>query len=157
MNRSTANERQVGGLHYKAPLQHWDVVTSASADYFVGQITKYLARWRKKNGLQDLEKAEHYAEKLQELINSGRWAPEPLTAMGELDVLKFCCFGDYDKEDRLLIYRAFKIRNERDVNTFLEELRVLKVRASAELPTHVTGVERFRVPGPDHQPETPGR
>lgn len=59
-----ANERQVGGEHYKKKaIQHWDYAASNNFDYFQGQITKYVSRWKDKNGLQDLEKAMHFLEK----------------------------------------------------------------------------------------------
>lgn len=32
-------------------------------DYFQGQITKYVMRWRRKGGIQDLKKALHVLEK----------------------------------------------------------------------------------------------
>ena len=35
--------------------------------YFEGNVIKYVSRWRKKNGLADLEKAKHYIELLIEL------------------------------------------------------------------------------------------
>lgn len=65
----SANERQVGGDHYSkhGDLQHWDVVTHFRLDYFQGQITKYLFRWKDKGGVQDLEKAKHYLEKYIEV------------------------------------------------------------------------------------------
>jgi len=59
-----ANDRQVGGDHYRTGgLQHWDMF---GPEYYMGCATKYVSRWRKKNGMQDLEKAKHYAEKLAE-------------------------------------------------------------------------------------------
>jgi hypothetical protein len=61
-----ANDSQVGGNHYKTKYEHWDLVIETGMDYLAGQATKYIARWRKKNGLQDLEKARHYVVKLQE-------------------------------------------------------------------------------------------
>lgn len=68
---SNANERQVGGNHYKshgnATLQHWDIVDAFKLDYFQGQITKYVMRWRDKNGLEDLQKAAHFLQKYIEL------------------------------------------------------------------------------------------
>lgn len=69
---ATANDRQIGGNHYKTPgkLEHWDLVGMFEWDYFQGQITKYLMRWRKKNGLEDLEKARHYLDKYIELERS---------------------------------------------------------------------------------------
>ena len=60
-----ANEVQVGGDHYKSSLQHWDFVSQALCGcYLEGCITKYVSRWRKKNGKQDLQKAAHYLDKL---------------------------------------------------------------------------------------------
>jgi hypothetical protein len=65
---ANANDRQVGGDHYQGHvLQHWDLVQIYGWDYFQGQITKYLMRWRKKNGIEDLEKARHYLDKYIEL------------------------------------------------------------------------------------------
>jgi hypothetical protein len=40
-------------------------------DYFQGQIIKYLMRWKKKGGVQDLEKARHYLDKYIE-VERGR-------------------------------------------------------------------------------------
>lgn len=72
------NSRQVAGQHYRdvnPAYQHWDLVAEYDLDYFMGQVTKYVARWRKKNGLQDLEKAQHYLQKLQRIydVNPRRW------------------------------------------------------------------------------------
>jgi hypothetical protein len=53
----TANERQVEGDHYKTSIEHWDWVYANDLDYFQGQITKYIFRWKKKNGLKDLQKS----------------------------------------------------------------------------------------------------
>lgn len=62
-----ANLRQVGGSHYRSEIQHWDYVWVNKLDYFQGQITKYVTRWRSKNGLADLEKARHFLDKYIEL------------------------------------------------------------------------------------------
>lgn len=68
-----ANKRQVGGSHYGGgEFQHWDMVVQHDLDYFQGQITKYVMRWKAKNGLQDLEKAQHFLEKYIEEIKAGR-------------------------------------------------------------------------------------
>lgn len=67
---SSANKVQVGGDHYKAhgdgDFQHWDMVHHFGLDYMQGQITKYLFRWKFKNGLEDLQKAKHYLDKYME-------------------------------------------------------------------------------------------
>lgn len=63
----SANDKQVGGDHYKSSIQHWDFVLANDLDYFQSQITKYVSRWKKKNGLKDLEKAQHFLEKYIEV------------------------------------------------------------------------------------------
>lgn len=65
-----ANDRQVGGSHYKQAdggEEHWDRVHRLGLDYFQAQITKYVERWKLKNGLPDLKKAHHVLEKYIEL------------------------------------------------------------------------------------------
>lgn len=62
----SANETQVGGDHYKSAYQHWDYVAAAGIAYLPAQVSKYLSRWQKKNGLQDLEKALHFLDKFIE-------------------------------------------------------------------------------------------
>lgn len=63
-----ANDTQVAGNHYRTKIQHWDYVWANELDYFQAQITKYITRWKKKNGLQDLEKALHFLQKYLELV-----------------------------------------------------------------------------------------
>ena len=63
----SANEKQVAGSHYRSDIQHWDYVIANDLDYFQGQITKYVTRWKRKNGLTDLLKAQHFLEKYIEL------------------------------------------------------------------------------------------
>ena len=67
-----ANERQIGGSHYKkGGEEHWDRQWRLyGRGYFVGCITKYVERYHEKNGVQDLEKARHFIEKLIELENT---------------------------------------------------------------------------------------
>lgn len=67
----SANEKQIAGSHYRAGVQHWDLMAYNHVGYFEAQITKYITRWKKKNGVQDVEKAIHYHEKLTELLNDG--------------------------------------------------------------------------------------
>lgn len=67
---TSANEKQVGGNHYKGrEYEHWDFVDDLGLHYLVGCATKYISRWRGKNGLEDLCKAEHYLEKYCEKMD----------------------------------------------------------------------------------------
>ncbi len=67
-----ANDRQHGGDHYRnvpdGLQQHWDRMWLLYREaWFVGNVTKYVERYRRKGGLLDLEKARHYLDKLIEL------------------------------------------------------------------------------------------
>lgn len=70
MNRPVgggANSVQVGGDHYKKQVvQHWDYVLANDIPYMEAQIIKYVSRWRDKNGMEDLKKAQHFLSKLIE-------------------------------------------------------------------------------------------
>lgn len=68
----SSNSTQVGGTHYKVAYQHWDYVLDNQIPYLEANATKYITRWRKKNGLEDLRKARHYVEKLLEEVEQGR-------------------------------------------------------------------------------------
>jgi hypothetical protein len=67
------NSHQVGGDHYASKsVQPWDAMESwmtpeAFAGYLQGNCIKYLARYRDKNGTQDLKKCQHYLAKLIEV------------------------------------------------------------------------------------------
>lgn len=59
--------KQVGGDHYQgASMQPFNVIDAFGLDFYEGSAVKYLLRWRKKNGVEDLEKAKHYIEILIE-------------------------------------------------------------------------------------------
>ena len=71
---SYSNTKQIGGSHYRTNpdgVQHWDYCVAQNVPYLEAASTKYLIRWRKKNGLQDLEKALHYTQKRLESVRAG--------------------------------------------------------------------------------------
>ena len=59
---------QIGGDHYKkyGDLQPWTVILKWNLGYLEGTALKYIARWKDKNGLEDIRKAIHFLEKLVE-------------------------------------------------------------------------------------------
>ena len=63
---SKANDYQVGGGHYRTRIQHWDYVLANKIPYLEAMVIKYLTRWRKKNGAEDVKKAYHFILKLAE-------------------------------------------------------------------------------------------
>jgi hypothetical protein len=64
----SANETQIGGSHYKNnAVQPWDYIVANDLPYLEGNIVKYITRWRKKGGIDDLRKVLHYTQKLIEV------------------------------------------------------------------------------------------
>lgn len=58
---------QVGGDHYsKMKIQPIDFITENGLGYIEGNIIKYVCRYKDKNGLEDLKKAQHYLQMLIE-------------------------------------------------------------------------------------------
>lgn len=55
---------QVGGSHYHSVYQHWDWVADVGMPYLEGNATKYVVRWKSKNGKEDLLKAKSYVAKI---------------------------------------------------------------------------------------------
>ena len=54
---------QVGGNHYKGfPIQPIEFIHRNGLSYLVGNIIKYVVRYKMKNGTEDLKKAQHYLE-----------------------------------------------------------------------------------------------
>lgn len=69
----SANDSQIGGNHYKGQaVQPWDFIVSNGLGYLEGNVVKYVSRWRKKGGVEDLRKAQHYLAKLIEVAESER-------------------------------------------------------------------------------------
>lgn len=55
---------QVGGDHYQSSIQPIDYIKANSLGFFEGNAIKYITRWRKKGGVEDLRKARHYIDML---------------------------------------------------------------------------------------------
>jgi uncharacterized protein DUF3310 len=66
VENESINSKQVGGSHYQTPIAHWDYILANNIGYMEAQIIKYCSRWKKKNGLEDLQKARHFLDKLIE-------------------------------------------------------------------------------------------
>lgn len=71
---STIDSTQVGGDHYTSlPIQPWEYLQSNLGPegfeaYLAGNVIKYLSRYKRKNGVEDLKKAQHYLAKLIEQL-----------------------------------------------------------------------------------------
>lgn len=63
--------RQVGGDHYRdMKIQPIEFFLANDIPFTEGAIIKYLCRWKKKGGVQDLEKARHLLDILIEHANA---------------------------------------------------------------------------------------
>lgn len=101
---SKANLDQVGGSHYNlVATQHWDLVAANKMPYFEAQITRYVTRWKKKNGAQDVEKALHYLRKLRELMTNDENDPTHLENPYPRPTL---LLNEFIKENQLSVHEA---------------------------------------------------
>ena len=73
----SADARQVGGSHYRdMQMQPWDVMQAVLTPeefrgFLKGNVIKYAMRQGKKEGTDDAGKAQHYAQKLAEVLGNG--------------------------------------------------------------------------------------
>jgi Protein of unknwon function (DUF3310) len=125
----SANEKQVGGEHYKQGYQHWDMVADGYLDYFKGQATKYLARYRRKNGVQDLQKSFHYLEKLNELAARGRHiSPPRAVTMAALFQFLNSWGAEYDHLDRAAMAAVVVADSSESLRTAMELVSSLQLK-----------------------------
>lgn len=57
-------EKQVGGTHYELPIQPIEYIEKNGLNFHEANIIKYITRHRRKNGLEDLKKAQWYLNRL---------------------------------------------------------------------------------------------
>ena len=50
--------------YYRSGIETADYIESNKMDYFQGNVIKYVTRYKRKNGLEDLKKAEWYLQRL---------------------------------------------------------------------------------------------
>ena len=62
--RIGSSTTQVGGTHYKSPIDPDKYIAANNLTFREGNIVKYVTRHRKKNGLEDLLKARDYLDRL---------------------------------------------------------------------------------------------
>ena len=66
-----ATDKQIGGNHYTGfKIQPIEFIVKNKLSFIQGCIIKYICRFEKKNGIEDLEKIKHYCDlQIQMLIN----------------------------------------------------------------------------------------
>tara|TARA_R100001079_G_scaffold68993_1_gene36233 strand:- start:13 stop:213 length:201 start_codon:yes stop_codon:yes gene_type:complete len=58
------SEDKINPPYYKKGIETTDYIVSHDMNYVEGNIIKYVTRYKEKNGLQDLLKAEWYLNRL---------------------------------------------------------------------------------------------
>lgn len=126
----SANDRQVGGDHYAADdsgLKHWDLIENHGIGYLEGCASKYVSRWRKKNGLQDLEKGLHYTEKLIELAKDWRF---PRGEVSTSALQKFADANGLDVIERACLVSLLRWRKVSDLSQAVNCFNLLIAQAN---------------------------
>lgn len=143
----TANAKQIAGDHYKTEYQHWDMLVTLGfkAEYYVGQVTKYIMRWRKKNGLRDIRKGQHFTEKLLELVkqHGERFLSFGGVADGDLEVVvqqhleqhlnHFFHVNEVGQRERAICCGVIFANDATALQEVLLEIELLAAGAQAEL------------------------
>lgn len=127
----TANQRQVGGSHYKSFAQHWDYIVGNDHSYLGGQVSKYLTRWRDKNGLEDIQKSRHYLDKMMEVHDNKprKITPEHFAKENKL--------GTLEKSIVMLIDMYENTRDRKFLEmarAFMDDLQSAAVAAAPKKP-----------------------
>jgi hypothetical protein len=140
-----ANTYQIGGDHYQTSYQYWDLVICIPLGYLDGNSAKYVSRWRKKGGLQDLHKAMHYLDKLMEVLDDYKYTECELTIEQiNNEVEKFCDINKLGTLEKAFIGLICAYNNLTDLQNakfILEDLiklaedeeRILTMQIEAEL------------------------
>lgn len=132
-----------GEAHYKG-YQYEPVkfIIDMKFDFIQGNILKYLVRYRKKNGLQDLKKAKNYAEIGYMHGAKGRIYGSVLERDVNLDRLyRFISQPQFDQQTRDFLMILITLI----CNYQMRELaHLIDMQMKIEYPTHEHGTEYKR-------------
>lgn len=127
---TSANSKQVGGSHYRSAHQHWDYMAALYGDHhFKAAATKYIMRWRKKNGTEDLRKAQHYMEKLLELVQQG----DVVLELPKVSDALIVASNDMNAYDAALFHAVMYAMNTDDLKNIINSIDT-ELSSSAMVP-----------------------
>lgn len=85
IKEKSALDEQVGGDHYrKLVVQPVEFISAINANFFQGNVIKYVTRYKDKNGEQDLLKAKHYIDFIKQFTPK-TFTPDTKEAADYLD------------------------------------------------------------------------
>lgn len=127
----SVNNIQYGGTHYQSEYQHWDWVEDINLGYLEGCATKYITRWRKKDGLIAIDKSHHYMSKVLERYQAPRQRfNTSILSPGnnryrdaERWTLHFCISNHLDEIETKLIFGIAGWQTETDLRHLLINIR----------------------------------
>ena len=112
MNDS-ALSKQIGGQHYKnAGCQVVELAVLADLNSFQFNIIKYVMRHENKNGVEDLQKAQHYVELAAEL--------KPKNRVNMKGIIYFCAANKLSVAQSMFCY-SVAMQNWNEVSEAITE------------------------------------
>jgi len=121
--------KQVGGEHYKAEknYQHWDWCIDIRLGYLEAAATKYITRWRGKNGVQDVDKGISYLQKAREAYRQGKLKNRSTlvganTALADLargQTMDFCRYNKLGSVEAAFMHKVGGWQYEADLRSAL--------------------------------------
>jgi hypothetical protein len=129
----TANQKQIGGQHYKTSYQHWDLAIFLGLGFLEGCSTKHITRWRKKGGVQDLEKGLHYLDKLIEVYTIYDITRNESPEIIEREVEKFARANNLTEQEQRYIFLLSTYENPSDLYKARNQLKDIIRVAREEL------------------------
>ena len=56
-------DKQIGGSHYKSfHIQPYEFISKNDLSFFQGNVIKYVCRYKRKGGAEDIKKIIHYCQ-----------------------------------------------------------------------------------------------
>jgi hypothetical protein len=137
--KSSANDTQFGGSHYQTEYQHWDFLAVACGygeEYYIGCATKYITRYKKKNGLEDLYKARHFITKLAELMEAGLGRGFTAQVPYDKDIAAFCEANEQDEDQCFVLTVLFEALYPHHLREAIDRLNLMIDKLERKLLDH---------------------
>lgn len=98
-----ASQHQVGGSHYtNMARQPFDLIKKINANFWVGNVIKYVARYKAKNGIEDLKKAMHYLEWIEQ-----NHVFQPSVVGAAMEIGAFCNANQMSRLENQILWFAY--------------------------------------------------
>jgi hypothetical protein len=141
--------------HYVSQYQHWDWAIAIGMPYLEAAATKYVARWRKKGGMEDLKKALHYTNKLLEVLPKvvGRRSERIVGyEYAQTETLLFCSLNKLTPIESRILMALATWRREEDVVEARDDILMLMDEAEEPISVPATDSNKHAI-GYDDWPE----